>query len=340
MAESENDLTKCPVCFDEYKESGGCLPRLLPCTHTLCENCLEVLIRQTKLDCPECRLKHEAVNGVKSFPQNKYIISHLKKAKQIKVIENQEEICGTFVMCTEHKREKILFCLEDDCRKQVCIVCFARHHKQHSYVDLELQRQKCEPLLSKITSLTKDCQDQREKFMASKEDLEGKIGVIVAEMEVQKEKELKKVIEKYQKAMEEEYATSRKDIKEIEKEVAEIVQFIADLDAIKRHTNIVNITDDDITKNKEAVQKIAMQLSSKIKVFGEAKSLLATVSPGKQPSPNAATQSSSTGSAKVLPNTELQRDTPGIARMPQLKASHFKCKGQCACVCRNVFYHV
>ena len=160
--------------------------------------------------------ENEAVNGVRSFPQNKYIISHLKKAQQGEVTENKEEISGVFVTCNQHKREKMFFCLEDDCQKQVCIICFARHQKQHSYVDLELQRQKCEPLLSKIDSLTKDFQERKGSLTASKEDLEGKIGVIVTEMGAQKEEEMTIVIEKYQKAIEDECQASWKYMREMD----------------------------------------------------------------------------------------------------------------------------
>ena len=72
------DLTQCPVCFEEYQLDGYQAPRILPCSHTLCEKCLETLIRNNKVDCPECRIKHQATAGKRSFPQNKYIIAHIK----------------------------------------------------------------------------------------------------------------------------------------------------------------------------------------------------------------------------------------------------------------------
>ena len=72
------DLTQCPVCFEEYQLDGYQAPRILPCSHTLCEKCLETLIGNNKVDCPECRIKHQATAGKRSFPQNKYIIAHIK----------------------------------------------------------------------------------------------------------------------------------------------------------------------------------------------------------------------------------------------------------------------
>ena len=72
------DLTQCPVCFEEYQLDGYHVPKILPCSHTLCEKCLEALIRSNRVQCPECRIKHQAATGRTSFPQNKYIIAHIK----------------------------------------------------------------------------------------------------------------------------------------------------------------------------------------------------------------------------------------------------------------------
>lgn len=96
MAEIDigDDLTVCPVCFEVYEVSGDFIPRLLPCSHTLCEKCLEQLLTNGKLDCPECRTKHEAVSGTKSFPQNKYIIAHIIKTESGNDCRNSSDKFG------------------------------------------------------------------------------------------------------------------------------------------------------------------------------------------------------------------------------------------------------
>ena len=79
MAEAD-DMTNCSVCFEVYAETGSHIPRLLPCTHTVCEMCIRQLIQgKEALNCPECRVRHPAHNGVKTFPQNKYILTHIKR---------------------------------------------------------------------------------------------------------------------------------------------------------------------------------------------------------------------------------------------------------------------
>lgn len=46
----------CPLCNSEYKD-----PRVLPCTHTYCFNCIrDKLIKNSRITCPKC---HYQVSG-------------------------------------------------------------------------------------------------------------------------------------------------------------------------------------------------------------------------------------------------------------------------------------
>ena len=72
-----DEITNCSVGF-EYYGIEGCQPRLLPCTHTACESCLQMLLRENSVICPRCRKKHNADNGIRTFPLNKYIISQFE----------------------------------------------------------------------------------------------------------------------------------------------------------------------------------------------------------------------------------------------------------------------
>ena len=74
MAEAPRSLEfllQCQVCLEDFEEDGAHVPRLLPCTHTLCHTCIGQLIRGDWIECPECREKHEAKKEEKSFPQIK-----------------------------------------------------------------------------------------------------------------------------------------------------------------------------------------------------------------------------------------------------------------------------
>ena len=72
-----DEITNCSVFF-EYYGIEGCQPRLLPCTHTACESCLQMLLRENSVICPQCRKKHNADSGIRTFPLNKYIISQFE----------------------------------------------------------------------------------------------------------------------------------------------------------------------------------------------------------------------------------------------------------------------
>ena len=74
-------ILSCQVCFEDFEPDGAHVPRLLPCTHTLCHTCIGQLIKGDMIECPECRDKHDSKKDEKSFLQNKYILFQMKKRK-------------------------------------------------------------------------------------------------------------------------------------------------------------------------------------------------------------------------------------------------------------------
>ena len=122
------DTLTCPVCFEEFEENGDHVPRLLPCTHTLCHTCIGQWIQDKRLECPTCRMKHEATNEEMSFPQNKYILTMMRRRTE----------AGTdSKICLEHDKDEILFCRETGCQKSICISCLSTTHLGHKVVALE-----------------------------------------------------------------------------------------------------------------------------------------------------------------------------------------------------------
>ena len=78
MSESLEYILACQICLEDFEETGDHVPRILPCTHSLCEKCLKHLVQGDIVECPECRKKHTvADNEVKTFPQNKYILANV-----------------------------------------------------------------------------------------------------------------------------------------------------------------------------------------------------------------------------------------------------------------------
>ena len=83
MAEAEPSTTECPICLECYENFGDHIPRLLPCSHTICELCLKNLLGisflANKFNCSECRQEHRTNNGPKTFPENRYILAVITK---------------------------------------------------------------------------------------------------------------------------------------------------------------------------------------------------------------------------------------------------------------------
>ena len=84
MADRRSELITCHGCLEEYTMNR--VPRLLPCTHTLCQACLERLIEMIpgNLKCPLCRRRHNMTDGVATFPVN-------LEALEILIRRNQEQ---------------------------------------------------------------------------------------------------------------------------------------------------------------------------------------------------------------------------------------------------------
>ena len=91
MAESQETLTRCPVCAEGFQDEGEKVPRLLPCCHSICEGCIaRKLLLRSHFDCPECGTPHPASRGVDSFPVNHYVIIFVKKLAETSKPEKSE----------------------------------------------------------------------------------------------------------------------------------------------------------------------------------------------------------------------------------------------------------
>ena len=126
-----DDITTCPVCYEDFGAETH-IPRLLPCSHTLCTDCIVELLRQNFLICPECRKRHHANDGKNAFPQNKYVLRLLESKSQ------------KYEICSKHNRDLSLFCNQAGkmCGKAICQLGLIEKHNGHSIADMELEEKK------------------------------------------------------------------------------------------------------------------------------------------------------------------------------------------------------
>ena len=108
----------CGLCSEEYKQ-----PKLLPCFHSYCLECLEKFVvknaRDNAFDCPLCDTTIEVPEGgVNAFEWNIYLDSKLKSESK----ESHDcDLCGPGVNATNH-------CI--DCEENYCERCSEMHMKQ------------------------------------------------------------------------------------------------------------------------------------------------------------------------------------------------------------------
>nr|XP_022302812.1 tripartite motif-containing protein 45-like [Crassostrea virginica] len=64
------DMCECSICCDKYNDNRR-IPRVLPCQHTFCTNCLSKQCRRQRLKCPLCNQEHYIKNGkVDTLPKD------------------------------------------------------------------------------------------------------------------------------------------------------------------------------------------------------------------------------------------------------------------------------
>ncbi len=136
---TETMATECGVCLEEFEAEGDRVPKLLPCSHTLCLRCAERLVEDppdddeseeeedeeegTRLRCPECRQRHHVPEkGPQGLTTNRYVVDFLSLPKP------GAQQCG------EHGRPWALFCAHVTCLKLLCSRCPIQDHVEHNLV--------------------------------------------------------------------------------------------------------------------------------------------------------------------------------------------------------------
>ena len=133
-----NTKLECAVCFNSYQE-----PKLLPCFHVFCKQCLEKLVVDdgSSLSCPTCRQVTPLPKGVSGL-QSDFHVEHLfeirdafKKASK----SEQENLCEK---CKQH--DAVVFC--SNCNQFICDKCENLHQlfselKSHQIVSMDQVRE-------------------------------------------------------------------------------------------------------------------------------------------------------------------------------------------------------
>ena len=225
-------ILSCQVCFEEFEEDGAHVPRLQPCTHTLCHTCVGQLIQGNKIECPECRKKHEAKKEEKTFPQNKYILVQMKR-----ITPKLQRDQSATEKCREHGKELNIFCKEPGCQRVICVSCLSQGHKKHEVVDIEDTKKEAMDILHKnIKTVSDNLARKMQGITDAKQGAAKKIEKNLNELKKKK----KEMIKQYDQM-----------IKKSEDQMKQInIKANQDLNTMKENLNLLS----DMNKNANATE--------------------------------------------------------------------------------------
>ena len=234
MAENVEDLLNCQVCMENYGISGLHVPRLLPCTHTVCEKCIKQLMKGNGVRCPECRSQHYTEHSVRSFPQNKYLLGLI-------TVKNKPKLSH---VCQKHGKELILFCT--GCQVQICPVCLTKKHQGHVVIDIEEEKKnRKDPLIIKLNELVKELEQNRLKLIDGYRKIVMSNDDCIKKLEAERAKFMK-IIELYDKLIKDTADEHLKMKKNIMTEIEVNDENTAQLKSIKQNIEDKTTTFDDI----------------------------------------------------------------------------------------------
>ncbi|CAF0963631.1 unnamed protein product [Adineta ricciae] len=152
---TEHFLT-CSTCINQFSSnSNEHQPKLLPCSHTVCRQCLERIVnsqpRSDAIKCPICR-EHILLprGGVTSFPPS-FIVNQLLDL----LVRLRRDVIPK---CTYHTNEELLFC--ETCDKIFCQLCDQHQiSAEHTVVPFSLAIKRMNEILFFKASKTLSCLD-------------------------------------------------------------------------------------------------------------------------------------------------------------------------------------
>ena len=114
---------------------------------------------------------------MKSFSQNKYIITYLKRELKPKESDYDE--------CHEHKLKIVLYCKDTKCSKGICPMCMNEKHLTHQVVNIPDELKK--NIFSKIDQLIQNLNTSHHQIVLAKQQIQHDLDKVVKQANTRRE---------------------------------------------------------------------------------------------------------------------------------------------------------
>uniref|UniRef100_H2ZU09 Uncharacterized protein n=1 Tax=Latimeria chalumnae TaxID=7897 RepID=H2ZU09_LATCH len=200
-AGSLEDEVTCSVCQELFKD-----PVTLSCGHNFCQECVrEYWKGKTSQSCPVCRAD-SATSDLKTNHTLRNIVDIYKK--EGKKLKGESK-----PVCSQHKKELELYCVED--QEAICVMCvILKKHKNHEFLSIEEVLQKFK---EELKNSLKPLQDTHQKIAELKERYRGNLNNIHDQAD-KTEKQIKEDFVKLHQFLHEEEKNLLADLKKEKEE--------------------------------------------------------------------------------------------------------------------------
>lgn len=144
----KEDFLHCPICTNRFK-----IPKILPCIHSFCQECLEKYVQRLnskQLPCPVCREVCDLTEtGVKGLQTNFHLINLAERMDLLGRLDSSESNSLSCDSCESTKAS--FYCLE--CNTKICQKCQNDHKRfptlrSHSIIPInEIKQAKYQQVL-------------------------------------------------------------------------------------------------------------------------------------------------------------------------------------------------
>ncbi len=225
MASNTDDMTECPVCFEDYASTGDHVPLLLPCSHTICKKCKESIMLRNPVRNLVCPFDKRVFPKNYVVPENRYILAGLGREPS-GVRAEQGESRGSretvWTKCPRHSSRNLNnYCVE--CGSSICDLCMNRDHVGHDVVDINDQVvMKAKELQSKVKEVKNEIRKVKDKRETTRKAVEK-----ITEASLSEVGQVEKMVQTYAQEIKEEIimqrSASRNQLLEVDQTLDELL---------------------------------------------------------------------------------------------------------------------